>query len=198
MAGAARRRRVQCPRCREIIVLEKPADPVPQPTEKAAAILDENARQQARIDALEARVAMLENALARSARPNERPGSRTQLKWFGAEKPPDFSPEQADALRHNLRTIPAHRISILSPEGDAAARLRAEWLKEVFECAHWSVLRPEKVVLPTPGSGLSFASRLPVSPEVAATYFAMCASGFDLVTQFDPDLNEAEPRLIVA
>ena len=81
---------------------------------------------------------------------------------------------------------------------DGLARERAGWFKEIFERAKWTVTGPDDSPLAAGACGLSFAARVPVSPEVAATYLALRAAGFELITAFDPDLACGEERLTVA
>ena len=196
-AGASpRNKRVQCPKCREIVVLETPSAKAPP----APVANDTVAQQQNRIDALEARVAMLEKAVADATRAAAEKSETPILRWVPSQPASEFSPEQADALRHNLSIMPAHRITIQFPSGNAPARERAEWFKGVFERARWSVRGPEiaAAVSTNAQRELSLATCLPVSAEVAATYLALRAAGFQPVSEFDPQLNEAEERLIVA
>src|SRR5437016_6218594 len=65
-APSARNRRVQCPKCREVVVLEASSAPPPTPTKPADPSADESTRQQQRIETLEARVAELEKTIADS------------------------------------------------------------------------------------------------------------------------------------
>jgi hypothetical protein len=200
-AGASpRNKRVQCPKCREIVVLETPAAKVSPAVTSAPGSNDTVAQQQSRIEALEARVAMLEKAVADATRAGAEKSETSILRWLPSQPAPEFSPEQADALRHNLSIMPAHRITIQFPSGNAPARERAEWFKGVFERARWSVRGPEiaAAVSTNAQRELSLATCLPVSAEVAATYLALRAAGFQPISEFDPQLNEAEERLIVA
>jgi hypothetical protein len=175
---------VQCPHCREVVVLEALME-----TPAVAAPPD-------RVEALEARVAKLEEALADAVRAASTSGSG-KFKWLAEETTRDFSPARAEALCHNL-SVCAHRITIQSPVGDETARERAEWFKGVFERARWDVRGPEDAPASARRHGLALATSLPVSPEAAATFLALRAAGFQLEAAFDPDLPGAEERLIVA
>lgn len=195
---AARNRRVQCPKCREIVVLEMPAAKnapavtVPQPASDTAT------EQQRRIESLEARVAALEKALADATRTIGENIKAPMTQWQPGESPPEFSTAQAELLRDHLRIIQPHRITIQFPSDNAPARERAEWFRDVFERARWRVSGPETARVVSAKRELALASCLPVSAEVAATYQALRAAGFQPVAEFDPDLNETEERLIVA
>lgn len=175
---AARATRVQCPSCREIVTLGAHAP-------------------QSRIDELEERVAKLEQMLAEavSAAAASAP---SRLKWLASDAAASFTSARAEVLRHNLSTVQAHPITIVTPAGDERARERAEWFREVFEQAHWPVRGPEDAPAEASRRGLALATSLPVSPEAAATYLALRAAGFDLATAFDPELSAKEERLIVA
>lgn len=153
---------------------------------------------QGRVEALEARVAVLEQALADAVRGGGASGLGLKMRWMAATTPQDFSSERAEVLCHNLGAVAAHRIIIQSPRGDALAAEHAQWFKGVFERAHWPVLGPEEAPATAARHGLALATSLPVSPEAAATYLALRAAGFQLATAFDPDLSSAEERLIVA
>ena len=183
---------MRCPKCRAAVVLEAIGDetagcPATKPAEQNA---------QERIQALEERVAKLEEALAAAIRAST--GSATKLKWLAPTSVVEFSALQAEVLRHNLSTISAHRITIQTTIGDATSRQRAEWFKDVFQRASWSVCGPEEGPAGTSRSGLSLATTLPVPAQAAATFLALRAAGFPLETAFDPDLPGAEERLIVA
>jgi hypothetical protein len=190
--AGSRRRRVQCPRCREIVTIEKGAtgglrDDVPPPSHP-----DELGYLKARVETLEQALAQLRQAVLEVAR-----GPR--IRWIAAGAHPCFSTNQADALRGNLAALPAHYITIEARRGDPRARERAEWFKTIFTEARWSVRGPEdaptaRITRP----GVSLATGLPVSAKAAATYLAVRAAGFDIATIFDAELGDDEPRLVVA
>jgi predicted RNA-binding Zn-ribbon protein involved in translation (DUF1610 family) len=199
-AGAgARNRKVQCPKCREIVVLIDPSSKSPS---KITAPAPQQAppapdQHQLRIAELEVRIAALEKAVAAGGAAAGSIGA-AGLRWAPREALPSFSPAQAEVLGDNLRAMRAHRITIQFPSGNSAAREQAEWFKNVFERARWSVHGPETAVLVPARRELALATSLPVSSAVAATYLALRAAGFQPVARFDPDLDEAEERLIVA
>ncbi|MGV3532143.1 MAG: hypothetical protein ACO1QR_07210 [Chthoniobacteraceae bacterium] len=208
LAGSRARQKVQCPKCRQIIELEKaapeeaPAAAEPGRSTPTVIIPAEPAILGAnddRVAALERRIVELERTLAQLVAAPPAPEAGRKVKWIAGETLPDYSPVQADVLGHNLRTIRSHAIRIQFPCGDQTARTRAEWFGDIFSRAEWRVRGPEDT---QPGritaSGLALATCLPVSPEAAATYLAIRAAGFPLATVYDQNLRASEERLIVA
>jgi hypothetical protein len=193
-----RRRRVQCPKCREVVFIESnqanepgpPAAPVP------AAVQDVDAEQNARLDSLEARVEALEAALRDSMVADQPAGAgrpKTKLLWVSGEpgRGPVFSPEQGKVLMHNLGGVRKQAITIRTPAGDRAALDHAEWFKAVFQRAGWTVLGPEQIASSETGAGLSLAvPELPVAKEAAATYLALKAAGFEAIPVLDSALSD--------
>ena len=214
-AGSAdRQHRVRCPSCLQIVVL-KPmaplaavADPVPvqagrnvpasiqSPLQVAEGPLRKEKKSQAqRIEELEARLRVLEQAVA-DLRASE-PASKSRFEWMPKTTISDLSHERAEVLCHNLRTVTAHQIIIEFPTGDDAAKERATWFKEVFERADWRVGGPRDLETPALPTSLYLATALPVSPEVASMFIALRAAGFDLESAFDPEIRGGEERLFV-
>lgn len=189
--ASSRRRRVQCPKCREVVYIESTLGPEPLPAPPPAPTVDTAAETRSRIDSLEARVEALEAAL-RDAMAAGRPAPATapqrKLVWVSTTpgRGPEFSPEQGNALFHNLGSVRSLAITIRTPAGDAAARAHAEWFKAIFERAGWTVLGPDEVPANTAPPGLSLAvPELPVAKEAAATYLALKAAGFETVPVLD-------------
>ena len=191
-----RRRRVQCPKCREVVfiesALEKPPEPASQPAPPApVAAADERSR----IDLLEARVEALEAALRDSMAAGQTPSPdapKRKLLWLTSEAghAPDFSPEQGRVLIHNLGGVRTQAITIRTPAGDPSARAHADWFKTIFERAGWTVRGPEEVAADAAAAGLSLAvPELPVAKEAAATYFALKAAGFEAIPILDDALR---------
>jgi hypothetical protein len=193
------KRRVQCPKCREIVTVELHAEPQsrhpvpPRPPGEAPAAVDN-----ARLDALENRIAALEGALkealsaARGARTST--GTAGGLHWFSRPEGASsvIPPAQSQALVYNLSTLPRQAITIRFATGDIAAKARAEWFRAVFERAKWLVRGPEEIASGAAESELSLAvSDLPVAKEAAATYLALKAAGFDVTPVLDPGFIEA-------
>jgi hypothetical protein len=182
---SARRRRVQCPKCREVVFIEsspgKQPEAPPEPAPAAAAAVD----QRHRIELLEARVELLEAALRDSmavGRSAAVSGTNSRrLLWLTSEpgQAPEFSPEQGRVLFHNLGSVRSQAITIRTPIGDPGARAHAEWFKSVFERAGWTVRGPDEIAPDAAPAGLSLAvPELPVAKEAAATFFALKAAGF--------------------
>ena len=181
--ASPRSRRVQCPHCREVVVIDKPAGAetaAPAPT-----------AEQSRIAALEARVAALEAAL--SAAPAAKPEAaraveRKKFQWIACAPDPalEFSPERGRALAHNLGIVEPREITIRAPAGDRVAGERAVWFKDIFEHAGWTVRGPEDIAPDAAGAELSLAvPELPVAKEAAQTYLALKAAGFDPIPVLD-------------
>ncbi len=180
-APTARARRIQCPHCREVVVLEN--RPEPEAASRPAA-------DPARLDALEARVAALEAALdcKAGAEDTQQAG---KLEWFGAaqDRGPDYSAEQEKVLVHNLRAIRGQHITIRGCMESALAKTRAEWFKRAFELAGWTVVGPEKIPAATAVNTLTLAvPELPVARDAAKTYLALKAAGFKTEPVLDPAL----------
>ena len=189
---SARRRRVQCPKCREVVLHREfrgtePEAILPRPEQTAA-----NAETRNRLVLLEARVEALEAALRDSmvaaARAPESSPVERKLVWITTTpgQAPDFSPEQSRALFHNLGGVRSQAITIRFPAGDSAAQAHAEWFKAIFERAAWTVLGPEEITPDITASGLSLAvPELPVAKDAAATYLALKAAGFEPIPVLD-------------
>jgi hypothetical protein len=198
-----RRRRVQCPKCREVVFIEaaagKPAETAPQPetSPQPAVATAPSVDERSRVDLLEARVEALEAALRDSmaARQAVSPGSaERKFVWITSEpaRGPEFSPEQGQALIQNLKNVRTQAITIRTPAGDFSARVHAEWFKSVFERAGWTVHGPEEVAPGAAAAGLSLAvPEVPVAKQAAATYFALKAAGFEAIPVLDPSLDSA-------
>ena len=215
---SAKRRRVQCPKCREVVVLESDArkesetespSPPTKSTDTSAASATEAAAAAAaeardRIDLLESRVELLEAALAgamAAAHAANLPSIQRKLMWIttASGQSPAYSDEQDRALTYNLAGVRAQTIKIQTPPGDAGAWAHAEWFKAIFERAGWTVHGPEEMLPHTPISGLTLAiPDLPVSKDTAETYLAMKAAGFEPNAILDPSPRDATDRTILA
>src|SRR5579871_5070503 len=115
--SSTRRRRVQCPKCREVVVIEGTAEKEMETTLPAADVSNGMAEMHRRVESLEARVKVLEaNVVAApptaAASPPPQPTAaaelpRRKLMWITAMpgQSPEFSNEQWGALCHNLGGI---------------------------------------------------------------------------------------------
>jgi len=217
-AGLARRRKVQCPKCRETVDIggDPPAPRGARP--KAAgepvfpaalmAELEELRSRVTRLEALEARVAALESGLEPGLPPatphpaGSASARKRKLRWMPhteSFREAGFSEEAAGILVHNLSAVRPHTIAIRSPAGDTLARERAMCFKELFERSHWSVRGPHDTYAPIGERGLILAVRtFPVPAEVTAAFIALTASGFSVISRLDPHLESDEALLIVA
>ena len=190
---SARSRRIQCPHCREVVMIESRTAAETATPERASAV-SAATNERSRIEALEARVAALEAAL--NAPPAENPGNergteKKKLQWVAGAADPahEFSPERGRALAHNLSTVGKCGIAIRTPAGDRIAGERAAWFKAVFERAGWTVHGPEEIAPNTAGMALSLAvPELPVAQEAAETYLALKAAGFAPIPVLDSAL----------
>jgi hypothetical protein len=206
-ASITRRKRVQCPKCREIIELEPPKKPATE-TPPAADLLNAELRVRlARLDDLEARVAALEKTLGPMASlrflASDEPRPTRHWKWLAPSdshrNTPGVPEEIADALLHNLGNFEPQALTIQATADNDRARQQAAQLKAVFERAHWTVRGPRERRAQGSETGLFLAVRsMPLPSEAAATYFALTASGFHLNSLFDPNLERDETVLIVA
>ncbi len=201
-SSVGRRRRVQCPKCREVVDLgakkTKPA-PVTAPGVEIHVPLAE-------IQALEARIAALEEAFVNSkpALPIEITIQRPEKKWKWLDRTDAHDAEKVPAnvtevLLHNLGNFDGHTIAIRATAGNANALARATGLAEIFQRAEWTVEGPLEVAARSSEAGLFLAvGGLPLPPAAAAAYFAMTTSGFTLHSFLDPKLAATETILIVA
>lgn len=210
--GLARRRKVQCPKCREVVDLSTcelspaRAETEPGPGASVAAELAELRERVGRIEALEARVAELESALERAARTGAPVRSSAaapgKLKWMPhdeAYRDAGFNEEAASILVHNLSAVRPHTIAIRSAAGDPTAKDRALCFKDLFERGNWTVRGPWETHAPVGGGALILAVRsFPVPAEVTAAFIALTASGFSVISRLDPHLESDEALLIVA
>jgi phage FluMu protein Com len=213
--SASRKRKVQCPKCREVVEISK-AEPVAAVLPDATSTrMEELEARLARLEALEARVAALEGAKApvaivpfpepetvvvAEAAPTPTQSAR-KLRWKapserhrGEEIPADIQ----DVLLHNLGTFPPRALTLRAAADFPVEWKRAEQLKELFERANWQVSGPHHTVFRR-GQGLSLAvGSLPPPADAAALHLALTASGFETEPLLDPGLAMNESVLIVA
>jgi uncharacterized Zn finger protein (UPF0148 family) len=212
-SGLTRRRKVQCPKCRETVDLspeaasEREKTAVAAPPDAHAAELAELRARVAHLESLEVRVAELERALetavsAPASLPERAAISKHKIRWMphgDLFRDAGFSEEAAGILVHNLSAVRPHEITIRSPAGDAAARDRAQCFKDLFERGQWRVRGPHDTYAPVGERGLILAVRsFPVPAEVTAAFIALTASGFSVISRLDPHLDSDEALLIVA
>lgn len=192
-----RRRRVQCPKCREVVTLAadeatEGAVMAPSRAENDPATAEMLAETRNKVEFLEARVealeAVLRDALA-AVRTSMTNGGERRLFWVTAAPggAPEYSAEQDRALLHNLSGVPVQSIALRIPAGDVIARAHAEWFRSVFDRAGWTVFGPDEILPLRPIAGLTLAvPELPVARDAAATYLALKAAGFEPQPVLDP------------
>lgn len=184
-----RNRRVQCPKCREVVVIESRAARVVIGLEVQPPVEVQSDEQRDRVVALEERVAALEAALVRVLAGSVGGGVGVRkLLWVGngPGRVQEFSEAQGEALVHNLGTVAPQEIKLRFPAGDLVAGERALWFQTIFLRAGWTVHGPEQIAPESAGRVLSLAvPELPVAEEAAKTYLALRASGFEPVPVLD-------------
>ncbi len=193
--SSLRSRRVQCPKCREVVTIEAPPESVPPAKKERAPAPPESAQERSHPETLEGRVAALEAAVAAllvAGSTGERGGEKKKLIWATADAADPlhaFVPEREFALAHNLGTVQPREIVIRAPAGDLIAAERAACFRAVFERAGWIVRGPEYAAPETVGTALALGvPALPVGKEAAETYLALKAAGFEPVPVLDSAL----------
>lgn len=188
--SSPRGRRVQCPKCREVVVIETFPEPKIGKKERPP-----SASEPGHTGALEARVAALEAAVAAlivASPVADRSGEKKKLLWATADAADPlhaFVPERDQALAHNLGTVKSREIIIRVPAGDRIAAERAVCFKEIFERAGWTVRGPEALAPDAVGVSLALGvPELPVGKEAAETYLALKAAGYEPVPVLDSAL----------
>ena len=204
----ARRKKVQCPKCREIVSLQAPPPIVVAPKK----VEPEWAELQARLvqlEALPARLELLEQQLEwlMDHRPAAeasllRPGQR--LRWFrgapaaldGADDP--LAGLRGETLLHNLRALRSGAITIVAAAGDPAARTLAERLLEIFRQAAWIVQGVNETAVPSQQRGLVLLSgACPPPPVLTTASMALTAAGLPLCCRVDDRIGANEAVLTV-
>ena len=201
-ASIGRRRRVQCPKCREVVEIKKPQ----RPPEIVAVPDAETTVPLAKIEALEARISALEEAVTAAApvQPIEITIQQPERRWkwiahSEAHEAERLPTNVEEVFLHNLRNYDGHTLTIRASAENPLALARATALKKIFERAQWTIEGPLHIAARNTEKGLFLAvGGLPLPPAAAATYFAMTASGFAVQSFLDPKLAGDETVLIVA
>ena len=213
---------MQCPQCREIVLLPAPGaqNGTPHP-EAAPEWMARCEMLQARIEALEQQV----EALLVSPRPRP-PLFAESLADFRAERAavpvPEEQPETSDAPAPRREIFreekpdddaamqamfarkyqpPANDIGLLLPAGDGAAQQSVAALTAILVQAGWQVrgVTEDGHFPPEGRRGLTLAAAptLPL-PRITGTLNALRAAGFSVGLQIDPERAAHETVLLVA
>ena len=201
-----RRRRVQCPKCREVVELQAAERPAPKLTALPPAPVENISVSAAKIAALEARLTALEAAAKITAplQPIEIVVHRPERKWkwlapSAAHEGEKLPTNIAEVFLQNLGNFDGQTIAIQLASTGPRALAQAMGLKEVFDRAQWTVVGPGTAIPRNAETGLFLAvGSLPLPPAAAAAYFAMTTSGFTIQSFLDPKLRNEETVLIVA
>ena len=209
--ATSRKKRVQCPQCREVVDLADPAAPKDAPASAPEPTAPEWA---ARCDVLQARIEALEQqveALSIAPRPHSAlltdssPMSREQLlAGDGAEVRPVRLPAEKSEARELFRTARSaggalREIAILVNPGDAAGHALADKLAKILASVGWNVGAVRETQSNTAkhvGLVLSAGPALPIE-RITATLNALGADGFGLNFQVDPERGDGDAVLLI-
>ena len=226
ISSASRRKKVQCPQCREVVSLTPPGEMNGTAETDAGHDLPAAPDWMARCEMLQARIEALEQQVeALMVAPRNRapliPESRHDFSAVSREiLLPGDPPENHDASSHAnggerrevFRTeesprdgaarnfqSPTPEIGILVAAGDGAARRLAETLTEILALAGWKVrgvIEGKALSGGCHGLTLAAGSALPLE-RVTGTLNALRAAGFAMTFQLDPGRGTSETMLIV-
>ncbi len=201
-----RRRRVQCPKCREVVDLKAVEKPAQKLASFPPALMENASVLAAKIAALEARIAALEGTakIAAPLQPLEFVVQRPERRWkwlahSAAHDGEKLPTNITEVFLQNLGNYDGQTITMQLASAGPQTLARAISLKEVFDRAQWTVIGPGEVVPRNAETGLFLAvGSLPLPPAASAAYFAMTTSGFTIQSFLDPKLGNDETVLIVA
>jgi hypothetical protein len=213
--ATSRKRKVQCPKCREIVELGKPEPVATVLPNATSARLEELEARLVRLETLEARIAALESpiqpvAIVPFPEPAKAPPAHVadvlpqparKLRWLApseGHRAAVLPIEVQDVLHHNLTTFTANILTLRAPAEDPVEWERAKQFKAIFERASWRVSGPDHAIVRRGNYGLSLAvGNLPPPADAVAIHLALTASGFGLDSILDPGLGGSEAVLIV-
>ena len=202
LSAAARKQKVQCPKCRAIVRIEAPTD--------ASNIISPSAAEFAELTARVARQEALIEKLLRKVMPGEElppiaPAPQTMLlpgatlRWLhrDTEQATRVDEEQEAVLLHNLRVMGQREVVMQATAADESAWHLGERLSAVFRQAGWNVLGPEPTGDSLTDSGLVLAAgQCPLPMAATATYMALKAAGFPIGSRLDAAMRPNESVLI--
>jgi len=206
ISAASRKKRVQCPRCREVVTLDDPADAAPAPvaTPDWAARCDQ---LQARIEALE------QQAEARAVAPrphaallaDSSPMSRAQLLTGDAAPERTVRAPAGDEAAHPVLRPerragdPLREIALVVAAGDDTGRAIAENLREILARAGWEVSAirtAEAKARKHAGLVLAAGPALPTG-RITGTMQALREAGLSMSFQLDPERGDGDAVMII-
>ncbi len=202
LSATARKRKVQCPRCRAVVRVEAPpvASGIISPTQAEFAELTARVtRQEALIEKLLQKVMPGEEVppVPSAADTMLLPGA--SLRWLrrDADQSTRVDDEQEAVLLHNLRVMGQREVVVQSTMADESAWHLGERLSAVFRQAGWNVLGPEPTRDSLTDSGLVLAAgQCPLPKAATATYMALKAAGFPIGSRLDAAMRPNESVLI--
>jgi phage FluMu protein Com len=213
-----RRKKVQCPKCREIVMLKSPAPAAPtipvalvagESAPPATAELVELRALVSRLETLPGRVELLEKQLEwlMDHRPAAeasllRPGQRLRwlrsapVPWTGEGEP--LAGVQGEILLHNARALRSAALTIVVTAADAQARRLAERIKDLFCQAAWLVEGVhEKLLAPNQRGLVLLTSVCPPPPGFVAASMSLTAAACPIFCGYDTTVREHEIVLTV-
>jgi hypothetical protein len=212
-----KRKKVQCPQCREVVTLTESAPTNRTPDLDAGRDLSTKADWMARCENLRTRVETLEQqveALMVSSR------ARTSLlpkRLDSSSAVPCDAPLPPDPLENGTvqreapvaatsvaqagrnRETPTGEVALVVTVGDRAAWQLAESLTEILVRAGWTVggITENKALAHSfRGLTLAVGSAIPLQ-RVTRTLSALREAGYGMIFQIDPELGANEAALIV-
>ena len=201
ISAGSRKKRVQCPQCREIVSLVPP--PETKGTRDTDAMGDSAAVPgwMARCELLQARIETLEQQVeALMVSPRTRPA-------LIPERLDDVSPVPREVAESGAprgefsRSFQAatNDIALVVTAGDSAARRVADTLAEILARAGWSVrgvTENRAMALGCSGITLAASQTLPLQ-RLTGTLNALREAGFATTLQLDPERGASDTMLIV-
>jgi len=210
-----RRKKVQCPKCRAVVMLKASAPAVPVALvagEHAPAVSAELAELRTlvtRLETLPARVELLEQQLEwlMDHRPAAeasllRPGQRLRwlrsapVPWTGEGEP--LAGVQGEILLHNARALRSAALKIVVAAADVQARRLAERIKDLFCQAAWLVDGVhEKPLAPNQRGLVLLTSLCPPPPGFVAASMCLTAAACPIFCGYDTTIRDQEIVLTV-
>ena len=220
VGAASRRKKVQCPQCREVVALSPPSAPNEPPA--APDWLARCEMLQARIEALEQQVETLlvtprphssllpervhdfrpvtgerllpgEPAESRAGAAPANGGERREI--FRPERPAGEAVPGGVLARNFQPAIP--EIGLLVAAGDEAARRLAATLTAILARTGWTVRGVTEAPAPGPGGLTLVAAPTLALHRITGTLAALREAGFAMTFQLDPERGPSETVMIV-